>query len=194
MRLVRRLFAAAALAASAAGAASAADERSLFDNVQHYCIANGADSARVLAEADADGWGSPPEGALAALEKDMTGASGRFKKFGARTDLLLVGETNFPVTHPQVRAKICMVMGNPADLDDAARAASVWVGVGPNSALSGKGIDGYLYVDDPSGRRGILTDQNETEARRLFDTGKLRFLIVSKQSPLIFIGYMAPEP
>jgi hypothetical protein len=86
-----------------------------------------------------------------------------------------------------------MVPANPASIADLSAEAATWVKVPPNPHESSGNATAYVYLDDDSGRRGIVDDVGAAEGQRLIATGKLRFVIVTKDPHSAVIAYIIPK-
>jgi hypothetical protein len=193
----RSLAIAGAFAACwAAGAACAADAPDLVASLQHYCVSNDAQKDAALALADADGWAPAPPEIAAQLAQNMSGYGARVRQDATGMSILIAGDTQLPAHDSKIDASICllaMVPANPASLADFQQRAAAWAKVAPNPHESSGGTTAYVYLDDDGGRRGIVDDVDAAEGKRLIGTGKLRFLIVTKDPGTAAIAYIIPK-
>lgn len=194
----RSLAIAGAFAASlaAVGAARAADAPDLIAGVQHYCVSNDAQKDAALALADAEGWQPAPPEIAAQLAQNMTGYGARVRQDAAGMSILIAGDTELPSKDAKIGASICLLAAVPADpasLADFPDRAAAWAKVAPNPRESSGNTTAYVYLDEDSGRRAIVGDVDAAEGKRLIGTGKLRFLIVTKDARTGAIAYIIPK-
>jgi hypothetical protein len=193
----RSLAIAGALAAAlAAGAACAADAPDLVAGLQHYCVSNDARRDAVLALADADGWQPAPPEIAAQLAQNMSGYGARVRRDAAGMSILIAGDTQLPAHDAKIDASICLlavVPADPASLADFKDRAAAWAKVAPNPHESSGNATAYVYLDEDGGRRAIVDDVDPAEGKRLIGTGKLRFLIVTKDPGSAAIAYIIPK-
>ncbi|HZC17485.1 MAG TPA: hypothetical protein VE309_12055 [Caulobacteraceae bacterium] len=193
----RSLAIAGAFAASlAVGSARAADAPDLVAGLQHYCVSNAAQKDPVLALADADGWRPAPSEIAAQLTQNLSGYGARVRRDASGVSILIAGDTQLPAHDTKIDASICIlatVPADPASLANFQDRAAAWVKVASNPHESSGATTAYVYLDDDSGRRAIVDDVSAAESKRLIGTGRLRFLIVTKDPSTAAIAYIIPK-
>jgi hypothetical protein len=153
-----RIAALALLAAAALGQPAQAAANPLIEVVDTLCIPNHADPTKVIAAADAGGWGPLGPQAMAQVEGrfDAFTPTMREKTSAGRRLILVVGDSPVPDGARTSTRHRCWIESDLPNSPSMLEDLKAYFGRGPTVAVST--VSGWAYVQDREQRTFVAAD------------------------------------
>ena len=181
-------------AIEAAPRAAGNESSELLNEFQSLCWPHSDAPFNALADADAQHWMPIPDALMGQMTQGTPGvlAQGRIKS--TSTGLFMLGVVRGPTPivgddfHGLDVGTTCFVMQPRGDNGSAQPTLERWLGGGRGVQVD-KNYVIYAYTEDSSGKH-FLSDVNNAEAKRLFNAGSLKAIMLRTDTSSTVVGIL----